>query len=226
MLDLSILRHLRPSIASISTPGSRSFTSSSTTQTNRSRIEILHSKIPAYPYGPSRWYKQSNNGLYGGTHIHFGNIVSERENKTRRRWKPNIHKKRLWSVALDRFVRVKVSTRALRTIDKSGGLDEYLLGDKPSRIRELGMGGWLLRWRIRQTPLVKQRYADERQRLGLPPLVEDGPDAAVEGGQDAIREGILEIDGTLDEAERKAAETGEGDDDSSLEDQGRSRLVS
>ncbi|GFP80281.1 50S ribosomal protein l28 [Phtheirospermum japonicum] len=46
---------------------------------------------------------------------------------TKRNWKPNVQEKRLFSYILDRQVRVKVTTHALRCIDKAGGLDEYLL---------------------------------------------------------------------------------------------------
>nr|GMC71298.1 54S ribosomal protein L24, mitochondrial [Ipomoea batatas]GMC74965.1 54S ribosomal protein L24, mitochondrial [Ipomoea batatas] len=49
------------------------------------------------------------------------------DNETRRNWKPNVQGKRLFSYILDRFIRVKVTTHALRCIDKAGGLDEYLL---------------------------------------------------------------------------------------------------
>ena len=63
---------------------------------------------------------------------------------------------------------MKVQARVLRTIDKVGGLDEYLLGDKPARIKELGVEGWRLRWRILRTPRVKERFRAERVRLGLP----------------------------------------------------------
>ncbi|TVR71770.1 MAG: 50S ribosomal protein L28 [Spirochaetaceae bacterium] len=49
-----------------------------------------------------------------------GNNVSHAHNKTRRRQNPNIQKKRLYVPELDRFVRLKLSTRALRTINKIG----------------------------------------------------------------------------------------------------------
>jgi len=58
----------------------------------------------------------------------------------------------------------------LRTVDKCGGLDEYLLGEKAQRIKELGMGGWKLRWRIMQTEKVKERFRRQREFLGLDPL--------------------------------------------------------
>lgn len=50
-----------------------------------------------------------------------------RLNRTRRNWKPNVQEKRLFSYVLDRHIRVKVTTHALRCIDKAGGIDEYLL---------------------------------------------------------------------------------------------------
>lgn len=65
-------------------------------------------------------------------------------------------------------MRVRVTTRVLRTVDKCGGLDEYLLGEKAGRIKDLGMGGWKLRWRIMKTEKVKERFAREREAAGLP----------------------------------------------------------
>ncbi|XP_061355306.1 large ribosomal subunit protein bL28m [Gastrolobium bilobum] len=71
---------------------------------------------------------RAKRGLYAGRHIQFGNTVSEDGgNKTRRTWKPNVQEKRLFSYVLDRHIRVKVTTHALRCIDKVGGIDEYLL---------------------------------------------------------------------------------------------------
>ncbi len=54
-----------------------------------------------------------------------GNNVSHAHNKTRRRQLPNVHKKRIYVPELKRSVRVKVSARSLRTIDKIG-LSTYL----------------------------------------------------------------------------------------------------
>ena len=125
--------------------------------------------MPPYPYGPAEHYKAADRGLYGGSTIQFGNNISEKnKGKTRRSWHPNIHRKRLWSNALGKFVQVKVQARVLRTIDKVGGLDEYLLGDKPARIKELGLEGWRLRWEVMRTPKVRERIKAERVKLGLP----------------------------------------------------------
>ncbi len=129
--------------------------------------------IPPYPLGPRPLFKQANTGLYGRARLQFGNTVSEateviNPQKNRRRWWPNIQEKRLFSEALGIPVRTRVNTRVLRTIDKVGGLDAYLLGSKPARIAELGPWGWRLRWRIMQTPTVQARFRRERVALGLP----------------------------------------------------------
>jgi large subunit ribosomal protein L28 len=50
----------------------------------------------------------------------YGNNVSHANNKTRRRWLPNLHTHRFWLESERRFVRLRVSTRGLRTIDKVG----------------------------------------------------------------------------------------------------------
>lgn len=137
-------------------------------QWDKNDPQALAEVLPAYPYGPARWYKQSRLGLYGGQRIQFGNNVGEKiAVKTRRTWYPNIFTRKLFSKSLNRPVQVRVSARVLRTIDKLGGLDEYLLGEKEARIKELGESGWWLRWAIMQTPSVKKRFRDERKALGI-----------------------------------------------------------
>jgi large subunit ribosomal protein L28 len=54
-----------------------------------------------------------------------GNNVSHSNRKTRRRFLPNLHKKRLYIPELDRWVELKISSKALKTINKLG-LYEYL----------------------------------------------------------------------------------------------------
>jgi len=49
-----------------------------------------------------------------------GNNVSHANNKTKRRFNPNIRKKRIWVASEKRFVTLRVSTRGLKTIDKKG----------------------------------------------------------------------------------------------------------
>jgi large subunit ribosomal protein L28 len=49
-----------------------------------------------------------------------GNNVSHANNKTRRRFLPNLHERRFWVPSEKRWVRLRVSSNALRTIDKNG----------------------------------------------------------------------------------------------------------
>lgn len=49
-----------------------------------------------------------------------GNNVSHANNKTRRRFLPNLHTHRFWVETENRFVKLTVSTKGLRIIDKAG----------------------------------------------------------------------------------------------------------
>ncbi|MFZ7095316.1 50S ribosomal protein L28 [Luteimonas dalianensis] len=49
-----------------------------------------------------------------------GNNVSHAMNKTRRRFMPNLHERRFWVASENRWVKLRVSTKGLRTIDKNG----------------------------------------------------------------------------------------------------------
>ncbi len=62
-----------------------------------------------------------------GKGVLSGNNVSHANNKTRRRYLPNLQETSLLSDTLGAQVRVRVSTRALRTIEHNGGLDAFLL---------------------------------------------------------------------------------------------------
>jgi large subunit ribosomal protein L28 len=62
-----------------------------------------------------------------GKGVLTGNNVSHANNKTRRRFLPNIRSRRLYSEALGETVRVRIAASTLRTIEKRGGLDAFLL---------------------------------------------------------------------------------------------------
>ena len=55
-----------------------------------------------------------------------GNNVSHANNKTRRRFLPNLHSKRFWVESEGRFVKLRVSSKGLRIIDKLG-IDQVLV---------------------------------------------------------------------------------------------------
>jgi len=58
--------------------------------------------------------------LVTGKHPTTGNNVSHANNKTRRRFLPNIQKHRYWVESKNRFVTLKLSARGMRIIDKCG----------------------------------------------------------------------------------------------------------
>lgn len=49
-----------------------------------------------------------------------GNNVSHANNKRKRRWLPNLQEKRFWLEGQNRFVRLRISMRGMRIIDKHG----------------------------------------------------------------------------------------------------------
>lgn len=71
----------------------------------------------------------------------YGNSVSHANNKTRRRWVPNLCNVTLISDALGRSFRLRISAHALRTVEHRGGLDAFLAksqdGDLSDRVRKL-----------------------------------------------------------------------------------------
>ena len=54
-----------------------------------------------------------------------GNNVSHAQNKTRRRFLPNLHYHRFWVESEKRYVQLRVSSKGMRVIDKKG-IDEVL----------------------------------------------------------------------------------------------------
>ena len=62
-----------------------------------------------------------------GKGVQTGNNVSHAHNKSRRRFLPNLQETSLLSDALGCVVRLKLSTRAIRSVEHNGGLDAYLL---------------------------------------------------------------------------------------------------
>ena len=55
-----------------------------------------------------------------GTGPMSGNNVSHANNKTKRRFLPNLHSHRFWVESEERWVKLRVSSKGLRTIDKRG----------------------------------------------------------------------------------------------------------
>uniref|UniRef100_A0A7S1Z364 Large ribosomal subunit protein bL28m n=1 Tax=Trieres chinensis TaxID=1514140 RepID=A0A7S1Z364_TRICV len=101
---------------------------------------------------------RSKRGLYDGKDIRSGNNVSFSMKKTKRKFKPNVLKKAVYSETLDEMVRFHLTASTLRSIDKAGGLDNYLL--KSKHVVPGKNEGWTTKNRI----LQKMRTNDLRQK--------------------------------------------------------------
>ncbi len=77
-----------------------------------------------------------------GKAVMTGNNVSHANNKSRRRFLPNLKVVSLISDALERTVRLRISTNALRSVEHRGGLDAFLV---KARDEELSRRAALLR---------------------------------------------------------------------------------
>ncbi|GBR70728.1 MULTISPECIES: 50S ribosomal protein L28 [Gluconobacter] len=63
-----------------------------------------------------------------GKGVLTGNNVSHANNKSRRRFLPNLQETTLISDILGASVRMRLSTKGIRTVEHNGGLDSFLLG--------------------------------------------------------------------------------------------------
>jgi large subunit ribosomal protein L28 len=76
-----------------------------------------------------------------GKGVQTGNNVSHANNRTRRRFLPNLRPHRLYSETLGESIRLRVTSHALRTVERRGGLDGFLLDardtDLTSELRRL-----------------------------------------------------------------------------------------
>ena len=70
-----------------------------------------------------------------------GNNVSHANNKTKRRFLPNLHKRRFWVESENRWVKLRVSSKGLRIIDKLG-IDQVLSEVRAPRGKSLGGPPW------------------------------------------------------------------------------------
>ena len=61
-----------------------------------------------------------------GKGVMSGNNVSHAKNRTRRRFLPNLQEASLYSETLGKWVKLKVSTAGIRTVEHKGGLDAFL----------------------------------------------------------------------------------------------------
>lgn len=94
-----------------------------------------------------------------GTLPQFGHNVSHSNIKTHRRFNPNLQRATLYSDVLRRRVLLRVTTRALRSVQKGGGLDAFLLKTDDRKLAPEG---------LRLKHQVKRALARGRRRAEVP----------------------------------------------------------
>ena len=73
-----------------------------------------------------------------GKAVQTGNNVSHANNKTRRRYLPNIQKRMLYSETLGP-IRLSCTPAAIRTVEHNGGLDAFLIATPDAKLPEQGL---------------------------------------------------------------------------------------
>lgn len=87
-----------------------------------------------------------------GKGVQTGNNVSHANNRSRRRFLPNLQQTSLMSDALGTMVRLRLTTHAIRSIEHNGGLDAYLVKAKNA---QLGLEARALKRRIEKAIAAK-----------------------------------------------------------------------
>ena len=185
---MSSLRHILHKATNISTQQYLVKTSPSllATQTNLLALQSSPSLLQPSNNVNTQTRQASNRsrrGLYDGKDIRSGNNVSFSNKRTKRKFKPNVFRKRLYSEILDEMIQFHVTTSALRTIDKYGGLDNYLLKNK--NVTE-GEG-----WQVKQKLLARMKHYDSIGKDLLPKITlpKAGADKAVKEDLDTTNTG-------------------------------------
>ena len=65
-----------------------------------------------------------------------GNNVSHAVNKTKRKFLPNLQNTSFFSEILGKKIKLRVTSKGIKTVEKNGGIDNYILGLKNSKMNE------------------------------------------------------------------------------------------
>ena len=65
-----------------------------------------------------------------------GNNVSHANNRTKRRFIPNLQNVRLYSGTLQKYINLNITIRTMKTVEKNGGLDSYLIKTSNKNLAE------------------------------------------------------------------------------------------
>ena len=65
-----------------------------------------------------------------------GNNVSHSNNRTKRRFIPNLQNVKLYSGTLQKYINLNITVRMMKTVEKNGGLDSYLIKTSNKNLAE------------------------------------------------------------------------------------------
>ena len=65
-----------------------------------------------------------------------GNNVSHANNRTKRRFIPNLQNVKLYSGTLQKYINLNITVRTMKTVEKNGGLDSYLIKTSNKNLAE------------------------------------------------------------------------------------------
>ena len=65
-----------------------------------------------------------------------GNNVSHANNRTKRRFIPNLQNVKLYSEILQKYINLNITIRTMKTVEKNGGLDSYLIKTSNKNLAE------------------------------------------------------------------------------------------
>ena len=68
-----------------------------------------------------------------------GNNVSHANNRTKRRFIPNLQNVKLYSGILQKYINLKITIRTMKTIEKNGGLDSYLMKTSNRNLADIAL---------------------------------------------------------------------------------------
>lgn len=115
---------------------------------------------------------RADKGIYDGKGLMFGNKPTFSEKKTKKVWKPNVQRKTYYSEILEEKLKYEMTTSAMRSIDRAGGFDNYIMGCSAKRLSTKAAID--LKKRMLQVLEMKERgdsIEDIREKLAPPPKV-------------------------------------------------------
>ena len=118
-----------------------------------------------------------------GKGVLSGNNVSHANNKTRRRFLPNLQESSFFSDVLAAQVRLRLTANGIRTVEHNGGIDSYLL-ETPDRPQSGGLGGGVRRYG--EEDLRRLRFIRAAQAAGFT-LEQIAELMALDAGEDRAR---------------------------------------